>query len=186
MRRVAEWLGLTLRRPRWTPIVLGVSFLLAAVAVVNSGIHFFIVQTPSIPRGIYRETDAPLRRGAYVQFCPPKRYGPLILRRGYVRTGDCPAGTLVMGKRLVGMPGDTVTVMRRGVTVNGKLLPNSRPVFEDSKGRPLKPWLGTHVIESGEYFLFSGHHPLAYDSRYMGPVPAAGIRGVIRPILTSS
>lgn len=184
MQRLARWLRLAPRPQRWVPLVLmaGVAFI--AIAVIASDVYFFVNRTPSIPRGIYLEAkDAPLKRGAYVQYCPQARYGALALCRGYVPEGDCPSGTLVIGKRLVGLPGDTVRVTRRGVTVNGERLPNSRPVFRDSEGRPLSPKLGTHVLEGGEYFVFSGHHPLAFDSRYMGPV--RDVRGVICPVLTA-
>jgi conjugative transfer signal peptidase TraF len=185
MRRLARWLQFAPRPQRWTPLVLMAVVALIAIAVINSDVYFFVNQTPSIPRGLYREAaDAPLERGAYVQYCPPARSGKRALRRGYVPGGDCPAETMMMGKRLVGMPGDTVRVTRRDVTVNGKALPKSEPMFEDGEGRPVKPRLGTRVMGPGEYFLFSGHHPMAYDSRYMGPV--TDVRGVIRPVLTES
>jgi type IV secretory pathway protease TraF len=40
------------------------------------------------------------------------------------------------------------------------------------------------VVQPGHVWLAGSGHDRSWDSRYFGPVPVAGVRGVARPILT--
>jgi type IV secretory pathway protease TraF len=55
----------------------------------------------------------------------------LGINRGYE------ARKLPLLKRVVALAGDMVSVSSSGVSINGQLLPNSAPLFDDEAGRPL-------------------------------------------------
>jgi len=61
---------------------------------------------------------------------------------------------------------------------------NSRTAARDSAERPLDhvAW-GVRRVAPGEVWLFGFNDPRC-DARYFGPVPAAGVRGVFRPVVT--
>jgi type IV secretory pathway protease TraF len=39
-------------------------------------------------------------------------------------------------------------------------------------------------VGAGEVWLFGFNDARSWDARYFGPVPAAGVRGVLRPVVT--
>jgi conjugative transfer signal peptidase TraF len=88
-------------------------------------------------------------------------------------------------KPVVAKPGDVVELSARGISVNGALLSNTAPLSKDTKGRPLEPWpFGRYVVASGTVWVASSYHPRSFDSRYFGPISAAGIRERLKGLLT--
>jgi conjugative transfer signal peptidase TraF len=140
---------------------------------------------PSYPRGLWRIVapyDPAHGRGSLVLFCAPD--SPLMRsarERGYLRAGLCPGGTGALLKRVVAVPGDRVTVTAKGVSVNGRELPNSRPLPADSAGRPLARAGGAR-LSAGEVWVMSEYNPRSFDSRYYGPIETARLQGVVRPV----
>ena len=66
-------------------------------------------------------------------------------------------------KRVVALAGDVVSVSSSGVSINGQLLPNSAPLFDDEAGRPLTMAELDHFrLETDQAFL-------------MGVTPTSGI-----------
>ena len=74
-------------------------------------------------------------------------------------------------KRVIGLPGDQVTLAGGHVWVNGELLtePYIAPGDEQS-------YVSTHVLE-GHYFVLGDNRPRSSDSREFGQVPADLLRG---------
>ncbi len=69
--------------------------------------------------------------------------------------------------------GDTVRFATAGVVLNGRTVPNSRPLPSDAVGRPLPPArFGAYVLAAGEVWLWSPYTPRSFDSRYYGPLRA--------------
>src|SRR5258708_39776671 len=67
--------------------------------------------TGSLPVGLYVAARAAPVRGALVLVCLPSEVAAFARARGYVpRGGACPGGIVPIGKPIVAMPGDTVTV----------------------------------------------------------------------------
>ncbi|MBX5436285.1 MAG: signal peptidase I [Alicyclobacillaceae bacterium] len=62
-------------------------------------------------------------------------------------------------KRIIGLPGDTVTVTEHAVYVNGKQL--YEPYIHVSNGSAL----GTYHVPPGCYFMMGDNRPVSYDSR---------------------
>ena len=81
--------------------------------------------TPSLPMGLYRETND--KRAALVEFCPQEPYGTFAAARGYRSVGNCPDGAGPLMKPVVASAGDLVELSGRGIAVNGVLLPNNTP-----------------------------------------------------------
>jgi conjugative transfer signal peptidase TraF len=89
-------------------------------------------------------------------------------------------------KPIVARAGDVVTVSEQGIGVNGRLLPNTAPLRTDTHGRPLTPWpFGRYVVTADTVWVASSHNLRSFDSRYFGPVPTAGIRDYVRPLMTA-
>jgi len=100
-----------------------------------------------------------VRRGDIVLFKTP----PLARIR-------CGAGGRYL-KRVIGLPGETVSVRAGRVSVNGAPLSEPYVRFRDSL--PTRTW---HV-RPGAYFLLGDNRPQSCDSRAWGTVPARNIVG---------
>lgn len=141
--------------------------------------------TGSLPIGLYLVTDGPPTRGAVVLVCLPATWAEFARSRGYVpEGGSCPGGTTPIGKPVFAVPGDTVTVTEAGLLLNGTVVPNTRPLTSDRRGRPL-PSLpeGEHVVRPGELWVVSAYSGLSFDSRYFGVLPLASVRARVRILL---
>ena len=143
--------------------------------------------TGSLPLGIYQRSGraAEAVRGDIVLTCVPAAVGRLALQRGYLAPGDCPGGTVPIGKPIAAVAGDTILHLPQEVRVNGRPLPNSRTQLRDTRGAPLPTaaW-GAHVLTAGEVWLESSYHWRSFDSRYFGPVSRSALRARLRPVLT--
>ena len=174
------------RRPsRVSRLLVALTALtLLGFAAVHSGLRFIV--TPSLPRGIYRVAAGTPVRGSVVMVCLPERVTQLALERGYLWDGDCPGGAVPIGKVVLGVPGDTITLSRKGVVLNERVVSNSRPCDRDSRGRSLGHYpYGTYVLGPEDLWLFSPYHPLSFDSRYFGPVPIANVLTRLEPLSIS-
>jgi len=154
-------------------IVVGMATSVAALGFVGIRINW----TSSEPLGVYwiRPVLEPLRIGQMIEFCPPVRRYSFMLR------GECPGGTDPFFKEIVGVPGDLITVTESGVTVNGVMLPNSRPrrhaLSDPSITLPVLR--GTFRLGPSQYWTYgSGLSAASFDSRYWGPASIDSVRGV--------
>lgn len=137
--------------------------------------------SPSLPIGIYIEsTDT----SGLVEFCPAEPAGSFAAARGYRDPGSCPDGATPLMKPVVARFGDTVEFTESGVTVNGRLLPNTAPRNQDTQGRPLQHFpFGRYVVERGTLWVASTYNPRSFDSRYFGPITQSLIRAHLRPLV---
>jgi conjugative transfer signal peptidase TraF len=155
----------------------------AAVTWLSVGEVLCFNFTTSLPLGLYRRVGRRISKGDIVMACLPPTAARLAIARGYVWPGDCPGRAAPIGKLVVAVAGDTVTLTREEVRVNGAALPNSRLANFDSKGRALEHYpFASHVLTGDEVWLFSPYHALSFDSRYFGPVHRRNIRSRIIPL----
>ena len=139
--------------------------------------------TRSLPRGLYRLTHEPLRRGDLVSACLPQAVSDLGRRRGYLHSGVCPSGVEPVLKRILAVPGDTVDVDVRGLSLNGVPIEHSASVQTDHLGRPLTSFpSGFYHLGRSDYWLLSTYDPMSWDSRYFGPIERANILSTVRPV----
>ncbi|AAB91647.1 precursor for probable conjugal transfer protein TraF (plasmid) [Sinorhizobium fredii NGR234] len=178
---------LTSRRRRGKPLLLGLATMtMAAVGTISAAWFggYRINLTPSEPLGLWRivKIDRPSAVGDLVFICPPRTSAMREARmRGYLRAGLCPGGIAPLIKSVIAVAGQRVEV---GVSVNvdGHPVPSSALALRDGQGRPMKPFSGG-IVPTDYVFL---HSPFSgsYDSRYFGPIPAAGILGLAQEVLT--
>jgi conjugative transfer signal peptidase TraF len=141
--------------------------------------------TPSIPLGVYKLSNEPLIKGAYVLFCPPPApVFELAKARGYLGAGFCPGDYGQLMKRLVAAKNDKVTISAEGVVVNGQRLPLSKPIKIDGGSRPLPYYAKSWVMDSDEVLVMSDSNSGSFDGRYFGSIQRSQIVGVIRPVFT--
>jgi conjugative transfer signal peptidase TraF len=132
---------------------------------------WLVNETPSLPRGVYRLTAAPVSRGAIVAVTPP------TTARRYLHDLGAPEGARLL-KRVAALRGDTVC--RRGQQLawpRGVVTALRR----DRLGRALPQWRGCRPLRADE-LLVLGDTPNSFDSRYFGPVRTAEIDGAYREV----
>jgi len=75
------------------------------------------------------------------------------------------------GKRVIGLPGDTVEMRFGEVYVNDTLLPEPYLAERDTTSlAPIK-------VPPGHYFVLGDNRRVSYDSRELGPIPQENIVG---------
>jgi signal peptidase I len=83
-------------------------------------------------------------------------------------------GPVELVKRVVALPGDTVEIRRDVAYVNG--------VAEPARGQFIVQQLGVSrapmVVPPGSIYLLGDNRAVSEDSRYFGPAPVSGIKGV--------
>ena len=147
-----------------------------------SALGIRVNSSPSLPLGLYQVTSG--SDATLVEFCPAEPFASIANARGYRQFGACPDGGTPLMKPVVARAGDSVRLSERGVSVNGKAIPNSAPLPRDTAGRPLTPWpFGTYPVEPGTVWVVSDYHPRSFDSRYFGPVSEPLIRNRLRSLL---
>lgn len=144
--------------------------------------------TDSLPIGIYHRVDTTVQRGDTVLFCLNKQPANLALQRGYLTkqwlNNGCPLNARSLMKSVAAVQGDTVVVNDSGVTVNGELIANSRPLTEDGNGRPMPTFTTNTTVPEKTVWVVSDYNPYSWDSRYYGAVPTTNILSVVRPLFT--
>ena len=146
---------------------------------IPRGLYIQAPSTMSLP-GLHRLPSGDVQRGNILFACPPDVPRVEVAReRGYLHAGECSSGSTLVGKPVVGKPGDLVRHDSTGLWVNGTFIEGSQAPTEDSQGLPLLPLYGTFELESGQYYLYSPFIPKrSFDSRYFGPVEEGAYRAV--------
>ncbi len=163
-----------------------IAFGAAVLIAVGKASGIRIATTDSAaPAGVYRIAGHEVRRGELVAACLPASVAKYGVARGYLRAGDCPGGVEPVDKVIGALPGDLVDIEPDSVSVNGVRFPDSATASRDSAGRPLAhvAW-GERRVAPGEVWLFGFNDRRSWDSRYFGPVPLAGVRGELKPVVT--
>jgi conjugative transfer signal peptidase TraF len=172
------------RRRRLASSLLSAGVMLtAALGIVGYAGGLRINFTPSYPLGVWRlvPLDRAAAVGDLVFICPPHTPAfEIAIERGYVRRGLCPGWMSPLIKAVVAGPGQRISVAGE-IRVDGIDLPYSQIRNQDAAGRLLTAYAGG-VVPLGQLFLHSDFAG-SYDSRYFGPIPAAGVLGLARPLL---
>jgi signal peptidase I len=87
-----------------------------------------------------------------------------------VRQADPERGERDLIKRVIGLPGETVTLDAGLLRINGRLHPE--PYLQAPS-----TYSGTWVLGPGEYFVLGDNRDVSRDSHVWGPVTRAALRG---------
>jgi signal peptidase I len=176
--------------------------IVATALVLALGIQAFLVKPYRIPSGSMLPTVRVNQRvlvdrigmdfssphiGNIVVFHPPKNYdsGCADPNQGQNAGGqDAPAACSVQWKqpstqtfikRVVGLPGDLLSIVNGHVYRNGKRESDSYIV--PCNGDASCNFPQTITVPSGDYYMMGDNRPDSEDSRFWGPVPRAWIIG---------
>ena len=128
-----------------------------------------------------RRTSSPPRRlevGSIVLVPLPAEAAALAAQRSYLPT------RIPLLKRVGAVAPQEVCVIGGSVRIDG--VPSAAVLSADRWGRPLPSWSQCRRLRPGELFLLSVTNPASFDSRYFGPVSAAAVIGVARPVWLES
>ena len=120
----------------------------------------------------------PLSVGSIVLVPLPAEAAALAAQRGYLPT------RIPLLKRVGAVAPQEVCIADGKVHIDG--VPSAAELSADRWGRPLPSWQQCHRLRHGELFLLSVTNPASFDSRYFGPVSAASVIGVARPVWLES
>lgn len=155
-----------------------------SISIVGLAGGYRLNLTPSQVLGLWRikELHRPVAVGDLVFVCPPPSAPFLEAReRGYLRHGLCAGGFAPLIKTVAALPGQHVEI-GADVVIDGRPIRASGVHTTDGEGRLLRPFVGG-IVPPDHLFLHSSFAS-SYDSRYFGPLPAAGLLGLARPVLT--
>lgn len=162
-------------------IILSFSFITLCVALVY-GVGFRFNLTPSIPLGIYKISKEKVVKGKYVIFNPVKSaLFDEAKERGYLKKGVF-YKYMPLFKKICAVSGDSFSVSRDGVFVNGVLIPDSKPINQDNLGRSLPHLEINHFVLNSRQIALIGDSYNSFDSRYFGIVERENISGVIKSV----
>jgi signal peptidase I len=159
------------RKGRWLVEWLVVVAVAVVVAVV---VRAFVFETYYIPSDSMEPTLMPGDRIVVdklaFDFHPIERGDIVVFRRPPTWPKEYPD----LVKRVIGLPGETISAHGGNVYIDGHLL--------------AEPWLPRGITTSnfgpvrvppGEYFVMGDNRPVSADSRYFGPVPRKDIVGEV-------
>ncbi len=119
-----------------------------------------------------------LHVGSIVLVPLPAEAAALAAQRGYLPT------RIPLLKRVGAMAPHEVCIADGRVRIDG--VPSAAVLAADRWGRPLPSWQQCRRLRPGELFLLSRTNLASFDSRYFGPVSAASVIGVARPVWLES
>ncbi len=83
-----------------------------------------------------------------------------------------------MVKRCVGLPGDTVELVDKGLYVNGKRIEDGNYTkHADPRLLAMRDRFGPFTVPAGHYFCMGDNRDRSHDSRFWGPVPRHFVKG---------
>jgi len=179
---------------RFAPVV-EVLATIALALVLAEGVQAAVVKPFVIPSPSMEPTLVPTQRvlvnrlaydfgspgrGDIVVFHPPSSQTCAVsvsADEPCPRSVSTPAGDYYV-KRIIGLPGDRLSIRHGHPVINGRLLSNE-PYIAACGGAPECDMPHTIVIPKGEYFMMGDNRGDSDDSRFWGPVPESWIVGKV-------
>ena len=88
-------------------------------------------------------------------------------------------GEEVFVKRVVGLPGETLSVHAGQIWVNGKVALELAAFHYEPAGNYLSTDGDSFIVPTSSYFVLGDNTHNSKDSRYFGCVPASNVRGKV-------
>jgi signal peptidase I len=158
-------------------VVVVVAFLVALL------VQAFLVKPYRIPSESMAATLVPRDR-VLVNRVVYRLHEP---RRGDVVVLDSAAVGCVLIKRVVGLPGETLSLRGGAVYIDGRRLEEPYVARRDGETEPTAAFAGTgrpwslerpYTVPTGHYFLMGDNRVVSDDSRDWGPAPRREIVGM--------
>jgi signal peptidase I len=158
------------------------AIILAVAVVAAILIRTFVVQPFYIPSGSMEPTlnvhDRILVNKLSYDFHSVHRGDIVVFKKP---ADDTTPGITDLVKRVIGLPGETISASDGQVYINGRLLPEpwlprvdqGVTTFPSSIPGCLPSPPGSCKIPSGEYFMMGDNRTDSSDSRVIGPVPGS-------------
>jgi len=147
-----------------------ITILLSALIFVGLHTSFLVLPLdgPSMQPGLHTDERVLVNSLVY-DFSAPQRGDVVVFH-----PPEQPS--LIYIKRVIGLPGDTITLTLNHIYVDRVLL-NEPYVPAAPTGIALNPEAATVQLGPGQYFLLGDNRSDSRDSRYFGPVPRDNIIG---------
>lgn len=100
-------------------------------------------------------------------------------KRGDIVVFQAPDGEQWV-KRVIGLPGDTIQLIKGKLYLNGKYIPE--PFITDGPTDP-KYNYGPSVVPPGHIFVMGDNRTVSYDSRYIGPIAVDKLTGRVDAVI---
>jgi signal peptidase I len=101
--------------------------------------------------------------------------------RGEVLVFNRPEEGKYLIKRIIGLPGETITLDGDKITITNKSNPKGFTLNQSFLTYTASEPKKTVTLDSDHYFVLGDNRPVSYDSRYWGPLPKNQIVG--RPFI---
>jgi signal peptidase I len=138
--------------------------------IINLAVQNYDVTGPSMETSLHNQERIMVDKVSYVFHSPAR--GDVIV---FTAPPAATAGTENYVKRIIGIPGDVITVDGNTVILNGVTL-NEIYVAAGMQGNANPPII-KRVIPDNQYFVMGDHRGNSSDSRAWGFVPGANIIG---------
>ncbi|MBA2283905.1 MAG: signal peptidase I [Ktedonobacteraceae bacterium] len=157
------------RRPKHLvrDIVETVALTLLLLLVIRLTVQHFYVDGPSMEPSLHNQEYILVDKLAYL-FHAPERGDVIVFQFPLNPSED-------FVKRIIALPGDTISVVGQTVTVDGHVL--HEPYINTNHLYNPYPAFRNRVMGPGEYFVMGDNRGDSSDSRQWGPVPRQNIIG---------
>jgi len=152
----------------------------ASLVLIFGGLFYLGIRvniSESLPIGVYIFVSGTPDRGDLVFFEPPENH-VFQWARDHLSVHK-----KHFFKRIYGVSGDCVSISNDGVSINGKLISNSKIREKLANGSIVPRVSESGIIPDGFLWVMSEYQPFSFDSRYFGLVPCRNVKSKVKPLL---
>lgn len=173
----------SLKTPSWYASPIGLMLCLLMLTASGAGVRVLLLD-------IYRVSSGSMQPNLEINdLAIVKKWEDVEIQRGLIYTFRFKNDDAIYIKRLVGVPGDAITMRGNHLTLNGTeitaLDPSGGDLWEelsDSRYRifdlyDIKKFRRDWILKEGEYFFLGDNRSNSIDSRIKGPVTLPNIIG---------
>ncbi len=160
---------------------LSLILMVVLVGVLSFGIRAYAVQEYVVPTGSMLPTLQIGDRIAVDKLSSTIHRGDIVVFNR--APGDHDPAFPVLVKRVIGLPGETITSVGDGILIDGK--PIAQPWLPALTGvcSQAAANIPRTTIPAGQYFVMGDCRGDSDDSRYWGTVPASNIIGKVSAVI---
>jgi signal peptidase I len=170
----------TRRRPSLRS-ALGILVVVATIGIATTSIRAYAVQAFVVPSPSMSPTLQVGDRIIVDKLASTVHRGDIVV---FLRApGDHDTQYPILVKRVVGLPGETISQTGNTILIDGR--PLAQPWLPRQAGICAQPSIPvrTEVVPAGQYFVMGDCRGDSEDSRYWGTVPAANIIGKVSAVV---